>query len=64
MPPKVKPIPRELLESALYSSSMMGQDIRALLRSSEWQALEFRNSQVAFLYRFAETETTIIALHG
>jgi hypothetical protein len=47
MPPKVKPIPRELLEPALYSSGITGQDIRALLRSSEWQALEFRNSQVA-----------------
>jgi hypothetical protein len=57
MPPKTGPIPRELLESALYSSGMTAQDSCALLRSCEWQALTLRNSQVVFHSEFAETDT-------
>jgi hypothetical protein len=57
MPPKTGPIPRELLESALYSSGMTAQDTRARLRSCEWQALTSRNSQVVFLSEFGETDT-------
>jgi hypothetical protein len=37
---------------------MTVQDVRALLRSREWQALESRNNQIAFLYEFAEGNTT------
>jgi DNA-directed RNA polymerase sigma subunit (sigma70/sigma32) len=58
MPPMAGPIPLEALEPALYSRGMTAQDVRALLRSSKWQALEFRNNQVIFLCEFAETNTT------
>jgi hypothetical protein len=37
MPPKTGPIPRELLEPALYSSGMTAHNSRALLRSCEWR---------------------------
>jgi DNA-directed RNA polymerase sigma subunit (sigma70/sigma32) len=57
MPPKTEPIHRELLEPALYSSGMMAQDSRILLRSCEWQALTSRNSQIIFLSEFGETDT-------
>jgi hypothetical protein len=57
MPPKNGPIPRELIEPALYSSCMTVQESRALLRSCEWQALTSRNSQVVFLGEFGETDT-------
>jgi hypothetical protein len=57
MPPKTGPVPRELLEPALYSSGMTAQNSRALLRSCEWQALTSRNSQVVFLSEFGETDT-------
>jgi hypothetical protein len=57
MPPKTGPIPRGLLERALYSSGMTAHDSRALLRSCEWQALTSRNSQIVFLSEFAETDS-------
>jgi hypothetical protein len=59
MPPKTGPIPRELLEPALYSSSMTAQDSGALLRNCEWQALTSRNSQIVFLSEFGETDTAL-----
>jgi hypothetical protein len=34
---------------------MTGQDLRAMPRSSEWQTIEFRHSQVVFPCEFAET---------
>jgi hypothetical protein len=57
MPPKTRPIPRELFEPTLYSSGMTAQDSRARLRSCEWQALASRNRQVLFLNEFGETDT-------
>jgi DNA-directed RNA polymerase sigma subunit (sigma70/sigma32) len=56
MPLTTGPIPRELLEPALYSSGMTAQDSRALMGSCEWQALTSRNSQVVFLSEFGETD--------
>jgi hypothetical protein len=57
MPPKTGPIPRGLLEPALYSSGMTAQDSRALPHNYEWQALTSRNSHVVFLSEFGETDT-------
>jgi hypothetical protein len=37
---------------------MTAQDVRTVLRSSEWQAIESRNPQVVSLCEFAETEAT------
>jgi hypothetical protein len=58
MPPKAGHIPREASEPALYSSGMTVQDVRAVLRSSQWQALESSNDQVIFRCEFAEIDTT------
>jgi uncharacterized protein YfbU (UPF0304 family) len=37
---------------------MTTQDVRAMLRISEWQTLESRNTQVVFLCEFGETDAT------
>jgi hypothetical protein len=58
MPPKGEPIPREMLEPALYSTGRTSQGVQAVLHSSEWQAVESRDSQVVVLWGFAETDTT------
>jgi hypothetical protein len=57
MPPKTRLIPQELVEPALYCSSITTQDSRVLLRSCEWQELTTRNSQVVSLGEFGETDT-------
>jgi hypothetical protein len=48
MPPKVPALPREAIERALYMTGVPAQDIRALLRSDDWHALELPNQQVPF----------------
>jgi hypothetical protein len=37
---------------------MTVQDVGTLLRSSEWQVLDSRNSQILFLSEFTEIDTT------
>jgi hypothetical protein len=64
MPPKIGPIPRELLEPALHSSDMAAQDSRPLLRSCEWQGLTSRNGQVVFLSEFREIGITSRLIPG
>jgi hypothetical protein len=48
MPRKVPALPREAIGRALYTTDVPAQDIRALMRSDDWRALESRNQQVAF----------------
>jgi hypothetical protein len=50
--------PTGSLEPAIISSGMTVQDVRNVLRSSEWQALESRNNQTIFLCEFPEFDTT------
>jgi hypothetical protein len=59
MPPKAPVIPYETVERALRSTRLSGQDIRALLRSESWNALDSRNAQLVFLQGFARTECGI-----
>jgi hypothetical protein len=56
MPPKVPALPREAIERALCNTGVSAQDIRALLRSDDWRALQSRNQQVAVFHDFIETE--------
>jgi hypothetical protein len=58
VPPKARPIPREAPEPAIYSSGMVAQVVRAVLRRNEWQALEPRSNQILGLREFAETDAT------
>jgi hypothetical protein len=37
---------------------MTAQEVCAVLRSSEWHAVENRNSQIVFLYEFGEIDAT------
>jgi hypothetical protein len=57
MPPKTELIPHKVLEPALHFSGMTAQDVRTVLRNSEWQALASSNNQVVFLLELTETET-------
>jgi hypothetical protein len=56
MPPKVPVLPREAIERALYTTGVPAQDIRALLRSDDWRALESRNQQVTLFRDFVKNE--------
>jgi hypothetical protein len=56
MLPKVPALPREAIKRTLYTTSVSAQDIRALLRSDDWRALESRNQQVAFFRNFVKNE--------
>jgi hypothetical protein len=56
MPPKVPAAPRGAVERAPYTTGVHAQDIRVLLRSDDWRALESRNQQVAFLRDFVKNE--------
>jgi hypothetical protein len=59
MPPKVAALPREVLEPRLYATGVCAQDIRAMLRSPEWCALQSRNQQVVFMDDFIKNECGI-----
>jgi tetrahydromethanopterin S-methyltransferase subunit G len=56
MPPKVPALPREAIERALYTTGVSAQDIRAVLTSDDWRALESRNQQIAFFRNFVKNE--------
>jgi DNA-directed RNA polymerase sigma subunit (sigma70/sigma32) len=56
MPSKVPALPRGAIGRALCTTGVPAQDIRALLRSDDWGALESRNQQVAFFRDFVKNE--------
>jgi hypothetical protein len=56
MPPKVAALPRKVLEPRLYDTGVCIQDIRAMLRSPEWCAVQSRNQEVVFMDDFIKTE--------
>jgi hypothetical protein len=49
MPPKATPIPQNNIANKLASTSLSGQNVRALLRSEAWNELDSRNAQLVFL---------------
>jgi hypothetical protein len=59
MRPKATAIRWEERESHLHATPSLGQDIRASLRSEEWNQLESWNAQVAFLLEFAAPDCGI-----
>jgi hypothetical protein len=59
MPPKTRPIQRELIGPHLCAGNLTAQDLRFLLHSSKWQILESSNSQVVFLCEFGEIDTML-----
>jgi hypothetical protein len=59
MPPKTTVIPREVLEPLLRVTPLTAQDIRAAMRSDQWNTLQSRNAQIGFLAEFAERECGI-----
>jgi hypothetical protein len=62
VPPKVSAFPRNEIEPRLSITGLSAQDIRALLRTDEWCALESRNQEAVFLYDFARSECSISLL--
>jgi hypothetical protein len=56
MPLITPAIPREALEPLLRVATLTAQDICAAMRSDQWNTLQSRNAQVAFLAEFAERE--------
>jgi hypothetical protein len=56
MPPKTPAIPSDTLDERLAHTPLSGQDLRALLRSEVWNALDSRNAQLVFLDEFARVE--------
>jgi hypothetical protein len=63
MPPKTPAIPREVLEPLLCATPLTAQDIRAVVRSDQWNTLQSRNAQVAFLAELAERQCGIQLLN-
>jgi hypothetical protein len=47
---------REVLEPLLRATPLTAHDIRAAMTSDQWNTLQPRNAQVAFLAEFAERE--------
>jgi hypothetical protein len=52
-------LPREVFEHRLYATEVCADDIRAMLRSPEWCALQSRNQQVVFMDDFIKNECGI-----
>jgi hypothetical protein len=63
MPPKTPAIPREVLEPMMRATLLTAQDIRVSMRGDQWNSLQSRNAQVAFLAEFAERECSIQLLN-
>jgi hypothetical protein len=56
MPPKVSALPRKAIERALCNTGVSAHDIRALLSSVGWCALESRDQQLAVGHDFVDAE--------
>jgi hypothetical protein len=49
MPPKVLALQQEAIEPKLYHIGIVTQDIRLMLKSGAWGALDSRNQQIVFV---------------
>jgi hypothetical protein len=48
-----------MMEAKLASTHLFGQDVRALLRSESWNALNSRKTQLVSLNKFARTDCAV-----
>jgi hypothetical protein len=64
MPPKTTALSRDAIETGLRLTPLSGQDMRALLRSEGWNALDSRNPSLVLLDEFARTDCRVILDSG